>query len=42
VSVTVETHEAGIALAERYGFSIDDAMMAASAVGRYAARHGSR
>jgi predicted nucleic acid-binding protein len=48
VPVTAETHEAGIALAERYGFSIYDAMIAASAilrhalVGRYAARHGSR
>jgi predicted nucleic acid-binding protein len=32
VPVTVETHETGIALAERYGFSIYDAMIAASAV----------
>jgi predicted nucleic acid-binding protein len=32
VSVTVETHETGIALAERYGFSIYDAMIAASAM----------
>jgi predicted nucleic acid-binding protein len=32
VPVTVETHEAGIALAERYGFSIYDAMIAASAI----------
>jgi predicted nucleic acid-binding protein len=31
VPVTVETHETGIALAERYGFSIYDAMIAASA-----------
>ena len=32
VPVTVETHEIGIALAERYGFSIYDAMIAASAM----------
>lgn len=32
VPVTVETHEAGITLAERYGFSIYDAMIAASAM----------
>ena len=32
VPVTVETHEAGIALAERYGFSIHDAMIVASAM----------
>jgi predicted nucleic acid-binding protein len=32
VPVTVETHEAGIALAERYGFSVYDAMIAASAI----------
>jgi predicted nucleic acid-binding protein len=32
VPVTVETHEAGIALAERYGFSTYDAMIAASAI----------
>jgi len=32
VSVTVETHETGIALAERYGFSSYDAMIAASAM----------
>jgi predicted nucleic acid-binding protein len=31
VPITVETHEAGIALAERYGFSIYDAMIVASA-----------
>ena len=30
--VTLETHEAGLALAERYGFSIYDAMIAASAL----------
>jgi len=30
--MTVETHEAGIALAERYGFSTYDAMIAASAI----------
>jgi len=32
VPVTVETHEIGIALAERYGFSIYDAIIAASAM----------
>jgi predicted nucleic acid-binding protein len=32
VPVTIETHEAGIALAARYGFSIWDAMIAASAI----------
>jgi len=32
VPVTVETHETGIALAERYGFSTYDAMIAASAM----------
>jgi len=32
VPVTVETHEAGLALAERYGFSTSDAMIAASAI----------
>jgi predicted nucleic acid-binding protein len=32
VPVTVETHEAGIALAKRYGFSIHGAMIAASAM----------
>jgi predicted nucleic acid-binding protein len=32
VPVTVETHAAGIALAERYGFSTYDAMIAASAM----------
>jgi predicted nucleic acid-binding protein len=32
VPITVEVHEAGIALAERYGFSIYDAMIAASAI----------
>jgi predicted nucleic acid-binding protein len=32
VLATVETHEAGIALVERYGFSIYDAMIAASAI----------
>src|SRR5262245_59507784 len=32
VPVTVETHENGIALAERYGFSTYDAMIAASAI----------
>jgi predicted nucleic acid-binding protein len=32
VPVTVETHETGIALAERYGFSLDDAMIAAAAM----------
>ena len=30
--VTVETHETGLRLAERYGFSIFDAMIAASAL----------
>jgi predicted nucleic acid-binding protein len=30
--LTVETHETGLALAERYGFSIYDAMIAASAL----------
>jgi predicted nucleic acid-binding protein len=30
--MTVETHESGITLAERYGFSIYDAMIAASAI----------
>jgi predicted nucleic acid-binding protein len=30
--VTVETHEAGIALAERYGFALYDAMVVASAI----------
>jgi predicted nucleic acid-binding protein len=30
--VTVETHETGLALAERYGLSIYDAMIAASAI----------
>ena len=30
--VTVETHEIGLALAERYGFSIYDAMIAAAAL----------
>ena len=30
--VTVETHEAGIALAERYGFPLYDAMIAAAAL----------
>jgi len=30
--ITVETHEAGLALAERYGLSIYDAMIAASAL----------
>jgi len=30
--VTLETHEAGLALAERYGFPIYDAMIAASAL----------
>jgi predicted nucleic acid-binding protein len=29
--LTIETHETGLALAERYGFSIYDAMIAASA-----------
>jgi predicted nucleic acid-binding protein len=32
VPMTVETHEAGIVLAERYGFSTYDAMIAASAI----------
>jgi predicted nucleic acid-binding protein len=32
VPITVETHEAGIALADRYGFSFYDAMIAASAI----------
>jgi predicted nucleic acid-binding protein len=32
VPVTVETHETGIALAERYGFSTYDAVIAASAM----------
>jgi predicted nucleic acid-binding protein len=32
VPVTVETHDAGLALAERYGFSTYDAMIAASAM----------
>jgi len=32
VPVTVETHEVGIALAERYGLSTYDAMIAASAM----------
>jgi predicted nucleic acid-binding protein len=31
-AMTVETHELGIALAERYGFSLYDGMVAASAV----------
>jgi predicted nucleic acid-binding protein len=31
-SVTIETHETGLALAERYGLSIYDAMIAASAL----------
>src|SRR5260370_37960141 len=31
-SVTVEVHETGLALAERYGLSIYDAMIAASAL----------
>ena len=30
--ITVETHEAGLALAERYNFSTYDAMIAASAI----------
>lgn len=30
--VTIETHEAGLALAERYRFSIYDAMIAAAAL----------
>jgi predicted nucleic acid-binding protein len=32
VPVTIETHETGLALAERYGFSTYDAMIAASAM----------
>src|ERR1700733_11706711 len=32
VPVTVETHETGLALAERYGFSTFDAMIVASAI----------
>jgi predicted nucleic acid-binding protein len=32
VPVTIETHRTGIALAERYGFSTYDAMIAASAM----------
>jgi predicted nucleic acid-binding protein len=32
-SITLEIHEAGLALAERYAFSIYDAMIAASALG---------
>ncbi len=31
--LTVDSHEAGLALAERYGFSLYDAMIAASALG---------
>ena len=31
-SITVETHEAGLALAERHGLSVHDAMIAASAL----------
>lgn len=31
--ITIETHETGLALAERYGFSTYDAMIAASAIG---------
>jgi predicted nucleic acid-binding protein len=31
-SITVETHEAGLALAERYNISTHDAMIAASAI----------
>jgi len=31
-SVTVDTHETGLRLAQRYGFSIYDAMIAASAL----------
>lgn len=31
--VTVETHETGLALAERYGFSVYDAMIVAAALG---------
>jgi predicted nucleic acid-binding protein len=30
--LTVDSHEAGLALAERYGFSLYDAMIAASAL----------
>src|ERR1700722_3764719 len=30
--VTIETHETGLALAERYGFSIYDALIAAAAL----------
>ncbi|MGA9599378.1 MAG: PIN domain-containing protein [Methylocystis sp.] len=30
--ISLETHETGLALAERYGFSIYDAMIAASAI----------
>jgi predicted nucleic acid-binding protein len=30
-ALTIETHETGVALAERYGFTIYDAMIAASA-----------
>jgi predicted nucleic acid-binding protein len=30
--LTIETHETGLALAERYGFSTFDAMIAASAL----------
>ncbi len=30
--VTVEVHETGLALAERFGFSIDDSMIAAAAL----------
>ena len=46
--LTVEIHQTGLALAERYGFSTSDAMIAASAlsrrlryavVGGYAERH---
>ncbi len=32
VPMTIETHETGLALAERYGFSIYDAMIAAAAL----------
>jgi predicted nucleic acid-binding protein len=32
IPITIETHETGIALAERYGFSTYDAMIAASAM----------
>src|ERR1700691_2778041 len=32
VPLTIETHDAGLALAERYGFSTYDAMIAASAI----------